>query len=446
MSVGVRARLLPEPAPGPTGPVRQRLRAAAMTNHTPTPPCPRRHRRRARAALHRARRTEASRFIRDERPAPAWASPRRSRPTPTSSPSWTALRGAAPPPHPAGPPRRRHPRRGGRRRRRARPASRGSSTPSTARSTTSTRSRRMPCRWPSSSVTPGRRAGGRRSPAPSPTPACASCTTPAGAPVPGPAPRSRPTAWPRPARPCRRRTASAAPCSRPASATPRRSAPARPRCCCGSCPLVRDIRRIGSAALDLVRVADGSVDAYAETGLNAWDLAAGWLVVEEAGGVVVGAGEARRPARQPSPSPPGRRSSSRCAPSSSRRTARRLTVSPARGLRRRPTRPGRWGVAAAGRHGIRPLLSSLSLGRRSGRLERLELGDADAVLRGEPGERLQLTRCAPARGSRRRACRASARSPSASLTRCLIWSTNSVMGATSGLGCRSVESGDPTAP
>ncbi|GAA2152282.1 myo-inositol-1(or 4)-monophosphatase [Humibacillus xanthopallidus] len=53
-------------------------------------------------------------------------------------------------------------------------------------------------------------------------------------------------------------------------------------------PLVRDIRRIGSAALDLVRVADGSVDAYAESGINAWDLAAGWIVVEEAGGVVVG--------------------------------------------------------------------------------------------------------------------------------------------------------------
>jgi myo-inositol-1(or 4)-monophosphatase len=53
-------------------------------------------------------------------------------------------------------------------------------------------------------------------------------------------------------------------------------------------PVVRDIRRIGSAALDLVRVADGSVDAYAESGINAWDLAAGWLIVEEAGGVVVG--------------------------------------------------------------------------------------------------------------------------------------------------------------
>lgn len=53
-------------------------------------------------------------------------------------------------------------------------------------------------------------------------------------------------------------------------------------------PQVRDIRRIGSAALDLVRVAEGSVDAYAESGINAWDLAAGWLLVEEAGGIVVG--------------------------------------------------------------------------------------------------------------------------------------------------------------
>ena len=35
-------------------------------------------------------------------------------------------------------------------------------------------------------------------------------------------------------------------------------------------------------------VAEGPVDAFAESGLNAWDLAAGWLIVEEAGGVVVG--------------------------------------------------------------------------------------------------------------------------------------------------------------
>ena len=53
-------------------------------------------------------------------------------------------------------------------------------------------------------------------------------------------------------------------------------------------PDIRDIRRIGSAALDLCRVAEGSVDAYYERGLNPWDLAAGWLIVAEAGGRVSG--------------------------------------------------------------------------------------------------------------------------------------------------------------
>lgn len=53
-------------------------------------------------------------------------------------------------------------------------------------------------------------------------------------------------------------------------------------------PQVRDIRRIGSAALDLCRVAEGSVDAYAEAMLNPWDIAAGWLIVTEAGGRVGG--------------------------------------------------------------------------------------------------------------------------------------------------------------
>jgi myo-inositol-1(or 4)-monophosphatase len=52
---------------------------------------------------------------------------------------------------------------------------------------------------------------------------------------------------------------------------------------------VRDIRRFGSAALDLCAVADGRVDAYVERGLNAWDRAAGVLIVREAGGVVTGA-------------------------------------------------------------------------------------------------------------------------------------------------------------
>lgn len=55
-------------------------------------------------------------------------------------------------------------------------------------------------------------------------------------------------------------------------------------------PQVRDIRRIGSAALDLCMVASGQLDGFYEIGLNPWDLAAGWLIVEEAGGVVSGPG------------------------------------------------------------------------------------------------------------------------------------------------------------
>ena len=51
---------------------------------------------------------------------------------------------------------------------------------------------------------------------------------------------------------------------------------------------IRDVRRIGSAALDLCHLASGQVDAYVESGLNACDIAAGVLVVREAGGVVTG--------------------------------------------------------------------------------------------------------------------------------------------------------------
>lgn len=49
---------------------------------------------------------------------------------------------------------------------------------------------------------------------------------------------------------------------------------------------VRDVRRLGSAALDLCAVAAGRVDAYVEEGVNPWDVAAGTLVVTEAGGRV----------------------------------------------------------------------------------------------------------------------------------------------------------------
>ena len=46
---------------------------------------------------------------------------------------------------------------------------------------------------------------------------------------------------------------------------------------------VRDIRRIGSAAIDLCYAACGRVDAYYEAGLNPWDVAAGELIAREAG-------------------------------------------------------------------------------------------------------------------------------------------------------------------
>lgn len=51
-------------------------------------------------------------------------------------------------------------------------------------------------------------------------------------------------------------------------------------------PQVRDIRRGGSAAVDLCAVACGRVDAYYERGLAWWDLAAGSLIAREAGAVV----------------------------------------------------------------------------------------------------------------------------------------------------------------
>ncbi|GAA2371393.1 hypothetical protein Cme02nite_44300 [Catellatospora methionotrophica] len=53
-------------------------------------------------------------------------------------------------------------------------------------------------------------------------------------------------------------------------------------------PLVRDIRRMGAAALDLCAAAEGMLDAYYEKGLAEWDLAAGGLIAHEAGLLVTG--------------------------------------------------------------------------------------------------------------------------------------------------------------
>lgn len=48
-------------------------------------------------------------------------------------------------------------------------------------------------------------------------------------------------------------------------------------------PLVRDIRRLGSCALDLCLVADGRLDAYVEEGVNFWDHAAAGMIARLAG-------------------------------------------------------------------------------------------------------------------------------------------------------------------
>jgi myo-inositol-1(or 4)-monophosphatase len=48
-------------------------------------------------------------------------------------------------------------------------------------------------------------------------------------------------------------------------------------------PLVRDLRRMGSAAIDLAYTAAGLLDVYYEEGLNSWDMTAGELIAREAG-------------------------------------------------------------------------------------------------------------------------------------------------------------------
>lgn len=44
------------------------------------------------------------------------------------------------------------------------------------------------------------------------------------------------------------------------------------------------VRRLGAAALDMACVAAGQMDGFWERGLSAWDVAAGWVIIEEAGG------------------------------------------------------------------------------------------------------------------------------------------------------------------
>jgi len=51
-------------------------------------------------------------------------------------------------------------------------------------------------------------------------------------------------------------------------------------------PSIRDIRRLGAAALDLCYLAEGKTDAFYEIDLKPWDVAAGILILQEAGGKV----------------------------------------------------------------------------------------------------------------------------------------------------------------
>lgn len=51
-------------------------------------------------------------------------------------------------------------------------------------------------------------------------------------------------------------------------------------------PKIRDIRRLGSAALDLCALAEGHIDAFYEHGLHPWDYAAGSLIAQQAGAIV----------------------------------------------------------------------------------------------------------------------------------------------------------------
>lgn len=58
-------------------------------------------------------------------------------------------------------------------------------------------------------------------------------------------------------------------------------------------PLVRDIRRMGTASLDLCFTAAGRLNVYYERTLSPWDHAAGALIAREAGATVKGAGDAQ---------------------------------------------------------------------------------------------------------------------------------------------------------
>jgi myo-inositol-1(or 4)-monophosphatase len=50
---------------------------------------------------------------------------------------------------------------------------------------------------------------------------------------------------------------------------------------------VRGIRSLGSAAINMVCIAQGSLDAFVEYGIHCWDIAAAGLILKEAGGALI---------------------------------------------------------------------------------------------------------------------------------------------------------------
>ncbi len=87
---------------------------------------------------------------------------------------------------------------------------------------------------------------------------------------------------------------------------------------------IRDIRRFGSAAIDLCQAAEGRLDAFYEKGLNAWDHAAGGLIAREAGLLVTGLdGRAGRAG-------PGHRRAAGAARAAARASAQTQRLGPAR--------------------------------------------------------------------------------------------------------------------
>ena len=59
-------------------------------------------------------------------------------------------------------------------------------------------------------------------------------------------------------------------------------------CCIKRCFMFVSIRALGSAALNMCFVAAGRADAYYEFGVHCWDIAAGIVILKEAGGISLG--------------------------------------------------------------------------------------------------------------------------------------------------------------